>query len=265
MTRTGQAAIDYARSRVGPNAMPASGYCLQFVRQCFDVPSYYASAIDAWNGSPTKHPGDRNPPPAVPLFFTSPSVYDHVVFGGASGEIITTFNADVRRYTASSTSAAIDMIVRDFGPGQYLGWTEDINRVRVLDVVPPPGPDPITEDDDDMPIIVFNGNKGNALLAGGRLVPLSDQTTIAGLNAAGIATATFSDADWDRLAIWSTAPLMIVEPSRGYALMTGGHAIGIGDMATVYALRGAGVTEVAVAAQDFDRFVAGIAGAVPPS
>lgn len=151
MTRTGQDAIDYARSRVGPNAMPASGYCLQFVRQCFDVGSYYASAIDAWNASPTQHPGDRNPPPAVPLYFLTPSVYDHVTFGGDTGEIITTFNADVRRYTGSDV---ISQIERDFS-GSYLGWCEDINTVRVYTgATPEPEPEPLPiGDDDDMKLI----------------------------------------------------------------------------------------------------------------
>jgi hypothetical protein len=131
--------------------MQASGYCLAFARECFAVPSYYASAIDAWNGSKTKHPGDRNPPPAVPLFFLTPSVYDHVVFGGAVGEIITTFNADVRRYTASSTSAAIDAICRDF-QGSYLGWTEDINRVTVW-TGSTPEPEPIVPTQNGVPIM----------------------------------------------------------------------------------------------------------------
>jgi hypothetical protein len=129
MVRTGDEAIEYARSRVGPDAMPASGYCLQFVRECFGVGSYYGSAIDAWNGAQYPHPGDRNPPPAVPLYFTSPSIYDHVVFGGGppANEIMTTFNDDVRQYSGEDAISAIE---RDF-EGTYLGWCEDINTVRV--------------------------------------------------------------------------------------------------------------------------------------
>ena len=143
MTRTGDAAIEYARSRVGANAMPASGYCLAFVRECFDVGSYYPSAIDAWNASPSKHAGDRNPPPAVPLYFTTPSQYDHVVFGGSWAEIITTFNDDVRQYVGASGSDVIAAIERDFD-GSFLGWTEDINGVTVYNPTAPPP-------EDDMP------------------------------------------------------------------------------------------------------------------
>jgi hypothetical protein len=124
-SRTGQSATDYARSRVG-GTMPAAGYCLQFVRECYAVPSRYPSAIAAWNASKTQHPGDRNPPAAVPLYFATPSQYDHVVFGVSPSEIITTFNADIRRYTGN----AIAGIERDF-QGTYLGWAEDINGMTV--------------------------------------------------------------------------------------------------------------------------------------
>jgi len=140
MTRVGQEAIEYARSRIGPDSMPASGYCLQFVRTCFDVGSYYASAIDAWNGASTKHEGDRNPPPAVPLYFRTPSQYDHVVFGGDAGEIITTFNADVRQYWGDNGPDVIAQIERDFD-GTYLGWTEEVSEVRIYDPTPQEEPD----------------------------------------------------------------------------------------------------------------------------
>lgn len=137
MTRTGQDAINYARSRVG-TTMSDSGLCLQFVRICFDVGSYYYSAIDAWNASPTKHPGDRNPPPAVPLFFSTPSQYDHVVFCCSPGEIVSTFNEDIRSFSSISSIEA------NFN-GHYLGWTEDLNRVTVW--TPEPPEDELTPDE----------------------------------------------------------------------------------------------------------------------
>lgn len=145
MTRTGDDAIAYARSRVG-GTMPASGYCLQFVRECFAVPAYYASAIDAWNAAPDKHPGDRFPPPAVPLYFATPSVYDHVTFCVSVDEVISTFNADIRSF------GGIGSIEANFD-GTYLGWAESINTVTIYTGGnPPPNPDDGNDDEKGKPM-----------------------------------------------------------------------------------------------------------------
>jgi hypothetical protein len=122
MTRTGQAAVDYAEDRVG-GQMAAAGYCLQFTRECFAVAAYYASAIDAWNGSKYPHPDDRHPPLAVPVFFHSPNIYRHVAFHCGDGRVISTWNADIRAYSS------ISAMEQAFGP--YLGWSEDLNGVTV--------------------------------------------------------------------------------------------------------------------------------------
>lgn len=259
MVRTGQAAIDYAHSRVG-GQMPASGYCLQFVRQCFDVGSYYGSAIDAWNGAEKKHPGDRNPPPAVPLFFKSPSVYDHVVFGGGppANDIVTTFNADIRHYGGD----AIAGIERDFD-AQYLGWTEDLNGVTVYTGGTTPPPTPIPTDEDDDMFVVQSTNRGVAVVMGGKVVPIASEATASALAGAGAGRAWIDDGDFDRMRFSGAAQVLIKEPSRGYALLMGSQAVGVGDMATVYALQGVGVATIDVPAGDFDRFTGGISNAIP--
>jgi hypothetical protein len=123
MTRTGQAAIDAANAAIGENVMPP-GFCLQFTRECFDVAALYGSAIDAWNGARWRHEGDRNPPPAVPVWFATSSVYDHVAIRTEDAYVVSTFNDDVRLFTD------IADIERQFD-GSFLGWAEDINGVRV--------------------------------------------------------------------------------------------------------------------------------------
>lgn len=260
MTRTGQAAIDYAHSRVG-GQMPASGYCLQFVRQCFDVGSYYASAIDAWNGAKVKHPGDRNPPPAVPLYFKSPSVYDHVVFGGGppANDIVTTFNADIRHYGGD----AIAGIERDFD-AQYLGWAEDINGVTVYTGGSTPPPTPIPDDEEADMFVLQAPNRGLAVVLGGKVVPIGETNTADALTGQGVGRASISDADFDRLRLsGGGAQVLIKEATRGYALVTGSQAVGIGDMASVYAWQGLGVATIDVPAADFDRLTGGITNAIP--
>jgi len=134
--RVGQAAIDYTLARVGTR-MPDSGLCLQFTRQNFAVGALYASAIDAWNGSMYKQPNDRNVPPAVPVYFYTPSPYRHVAFHCYDGLIVSTFNDEIRSYPGG-----ISQVEAVFN-GPYMGWAPGINKVRVFY----PEPDP-TEDED---------------------------------------------------------------------------------------------------------------------
>jgi hypothetical protein len=133
VTRTGQAAIDAANAHVGID-MAAAGYCLQFTRECFEVGSYYYSAADAWAGARVRHPGDRNPPPAVPVFFATSSPYDHVCIRTEGATCVSTFNEEVRKF------ADIADIERQFG-GTYLGWSEDLNGVTVYAATPDEGDD----------------------------------------------------------------------------------------------------------------------------
>lgn len=127
--------MDYALSRVG-TYMPASGYCLQFTRENFSIPSYYPSAVDAWNGCEKRHPGDRNAPAAVPVWFDTPSVYGHVAFAVGDGTIVTTNGAAIQRWSS------IGAIESGFN-GPYMGWGEDLNRYGVdPNTLPAPTPDP---------------------------------------------------------------------------------------------------------------------------
>jgi hypothetical protein len=131
--RTGDEAVAYSLGRVG-GSMPASGYCLQFTRECFAVPSLYASAIDAWNAADDPHPDDRYPPPAVPVWFWSSSPYRHVAVHVGAGQLVTTFNEEIRLYGSLSAMESIF--------GSYMGWAYlDLNE---HDVTP-------TNPGDDMP------------------------------------------------------------------------------------------------------------------
>jgi len=114
---TGQQAIDRAASRVG-GTMSDSGLCLAFTRQCYEVPSYYYSAIDAWNAAVEQHPDDRNPPPSAPVWFWSDSVYRHVAFHLGGNQYATTWNEEIRQY---GLGAMEDI----FGP--LIGWAPDLN------------------------------------------------------------------------------------------------------------------------------------------
>lgn len=100
----------------------ASGYCLQWVRICWEVNSLYASAIDAWYGARKKHPGDRTPPKGAPLFY----------MGGNYGHIVIAREDDMRstdcKTSGQVSAAAISWPETQWGH-VYLGWAEDLNGV----------------------------------------------------------------------------------------------------------------------------------------
>lgn len=137
---TGQAAIDEAASRLG-GSMPDSGLCLQFTRQCYEVPSYYYSAIDAWNGATEQHPGDRNPPPSAAVWFWSSSPYRHIAFHLGNNRYATTYNDDIREYGLGDMEAIY---------GELMGWAPDLNRYSLKPPDQPPPPP--AQGADDMPM-----------------------------------------------------------------------------------------------------------------
>jgi len=103
------------------------GMCLKFVRTCFGVQSKYVSAIEAWNHAQFKHrTSDPDSMPAgVPGFMTHPhSIYQHVFVTLGDGMMRTTNSDTGRIHTVS--------IQRWLNNGwTLLGWTEDLNGVRV--------------------------------------------------------------------------------------------------------------------------------------
>jgi hypothetical protein len=121
----------------------SSGYCQQYVRgPCWEVGSLYGSAIEAWNGARYKHPGDRNPPKGAPCYYRG-GQYGHAVISVGGGRIRST------DCTSRSMVSEVALSWPETSWGYtYLGWTEDINGVRL-----PIGPDTgETEEVDDMPL-----------------------------------------------------------------------------------------------------------------
>jgi hypothetical protein len=100
--------------------------CQKFVRdQCWRVGSLYGSAIEAWNGARYKHPGDRTPPKGAPTYYK----------GGSYGHAVIWTGEDIRSTDCTSTGdvseVPISWVENNWGY-TYLGWTEDINGVRVI-------------------------------------------------------------------------------------------------------------------------------------
>jgi hypothetical protein len=133
----------------------ASGMCQQFVRgQCWEVPSLYGSAIEAWNGAREKHAGDRTPPNGAPVYYR----------GGQYGHAVMYCHGGIRSTDCQSggrvSDTDLDWPVRNWGY-EYLGWTGDINGVDL-----PLGSGGTDEPkDDDMPEYVHTTLNGKTFQA----------------------------------------------------------------------------------------------------
>lgn len=156
---TGEQAIARARARVG-GSMPASGYCLQFVREQYGVPAVYGSAVDAARACDAPHPGDRNPPPGVPVWFYSSSVYDHVALYVGPHEVISTYAERIDVFDGiGGIEAAFS---NSSAPCRFAGWGEHLNEHIVW--APGTGPAPDQEEEDMRPMLIRQDNGTVALV-----------------------------------------------------------------------------------------------------
>lgn len=126
--RAGAQAGAWARRQITDPSRDWYRYCLMFVRMCFGVAMREPDAGKAWDAAEHKHvTSDAGSIPAwVPVFWELPGVADHVALSIGAGKCIST---DVRRRGRVDV-VTIDSITTNWG-AQLLGWTEDLNGVRV--------------------------------------------------------------------------------------------------------------------------------------
>ena len=123
---------------------PVKGLCLNYARRVFNVGVKYATAWNAWSGASYKH-YDRNMPGnvAVLVWF---SYYARI--GGVyknwghvavhvPGKGVYTSHVNGKIYFP--TLAALEKAASNL---RYVGWTEDINGVRVVEPIKATAPAP---------------------------------------------------------------------------------------------------------------------------
>ena len=110
------------------NVIGQEGLCLAYVTEVFGVPNFYPSAINAWQNAQLPHANEQPPTDvSVPVFFSYNGPFGHVA-------------VSVPGKGVYSTSALGDEIFSDvahlvswMGEGMtYLGWSEDVNKVKVV-------------------------------------------------------------------------------------------------------------------------------------
>lgn len=107
------------------------GQCLKFCRTMFGIPARYGSAIVAWNNANSKH--STGIPPAGTFVFWRIGQYGHIAISAGGGYC---WSTDIR---GAGTVARVPISEIKYSWGAtYLGWTEDVNEVRVY--TPPKAP-----------------------------------------------------------------------------------------------------------------------------
>jgi hypothetical protein len=101
--------------------------CLAFVRTMFGLPVREPTAVAAWNSAQYRHPADVDPPAGVPVFWSGGVTgAGHVAVSLGGGWIIST-DLPAAGYVSE---VPLSWVQAQWGL-TYLGWTEDLEGVRV--------------------------------------------------------------------------------------------------------------------------------------
>jgi hypothetical protein len=112
-----------ARYAVEHRSYKRPGLCLQFTRECGDIPAKYDYAIDAWYGAKHRHTG--TPPPGAPTFWAGGKA-GHIAPSVGGGRVAST---DIL-HAGYTDYASIPYISQRWGK-TYLGWTSELNGVPI--------------------------------------------------------------------------------------------------------------------------------------
>lgn len=129
-------AVTWAQSQHVAPSRDWTGQCLGFVRSCFGAGAYLHDAYEAWRLAKYKHT-TGTPPAGVPVFWKGGSKgYGHIALSAGGGYV---WSTDVKR-RGQVDKVSIGAIARAWNQ-RYLGWTEDVNGIRVYThVVTRPAP-----------------------------------------------------------------------------------------------------------------------------
>jgi hypothetical protein len=126
-----------------PNTQDYAGYCLRFAQSVWGAPVRYKSAWDAWNATQLKHSVSDPVPNDVGTlqWFSHWGTYGYYDNWGHVVSFIPS-----RGYLSSPLSGygqswfdTIEEVERAFN-AKYVGWSEDINGLRVVEISKQPVP-----------------------------------------------------------------------------------------------------------------------------
>lgn len=127
------------------------GWCLRFTQTAWNAPVMYYCARESWDNSGFQHT-DGLPSVAVPVYWSwwgtingETRDWGHVAVLLPDGRVLSSPLTWAQGYGQQIVSS-VDEVSRILG-ATFLGWTEDMNGLRVVDFVadPTPTPEPTPE------------------------------------------------------------------------------------------------------------------------
>ena len=111
----------------------SEGMCLWTVQEWFAAPHHFPTALAQWEAARVKHPGDRNPPAGVPVFYS----------GGHSGHVAIATGHGIRS-TDALHPKQVSEVPLDWPRvwhHEYVGWTGDLGGLLIpgIPAAPPNG------------------------------------------------------------------------------------------------------------------------------
>jgi len=120
------------------NQSVEAGLCHQYSRSVFGVDRYYDPSWQNWLNLKYKHEDRKFPDASVPVWFDwwgklkgdlVKKQYGHTAVRDKSGKVYSSPLSG----TGHAVFNSVDDLVKAFGNGmKYVGWSEDINNVRVV-------------------------------------------------------------------------------------------------------------------------------------
>lgn len=111
------------------------GFCLVYAREIFGVAAKYPTAAAGWQGAQYKHAGEQPPTDvSVPVWYSWETSGHVAVSVPGKGVYSTTVQGDKVFANVQLCGAYVR--------ATYLGWSEDINGVRVVQPSAAPSPPP---------------------------------------------------------------------------------------------------------------------------
>jgi len=110
------------------NTQGSIGFCLKFAADAFHAPHIYPTAIAAWNATQFRHLDTDFPPDAPVVLWWEYQDAGHVAINIPGLGIL---SSPWKRGTTQAVLGSLAEIERIYHLGNFLGWTEDIEGLRV--------------------------------------------------------------------------------------------------------------------------------------